>query len=156
MQAFDSDGSEVTSVVDPDGLDCVLAAGDAGDLDEIREWLQNLPETAYGQVFIEASDKAQIEPLPLPVNVAATWLCAGSRATVEQDPGVALETAVDAWFDEWLWPDSGVDRNFHLWTGCRENVVMQGYWRSFDRRLKKRLPRFCDPNCARDCFGSSD
>ncbi|QIM19385.1 SIP domain-containing protein [Leucobacter coleopterorum] len=151
MQAFESDGSEITSVVDPDGIDCVLAAGDAADLDEIREWLQLLPDTAYGQVFVEVSDRAQIEPLPLPVNVAATWLFVGGG-----DPGVALETAVDAWFDEWLWPDSGVDRNFHLWTGARENAVMQGYWHSFDRRLKKRLPRFCDPNCVRDCFGSSD
>lgn len=146
----------------------MLAAGDASDLDELREWLQQLPDTAYGQVFIEAADRSRIEPLPLPVNVAATWLCgsvagagsdgAGAEITeiAQQDPGVALEAAVEAWFAEWLWPDSGSDRNFHIWTGSRENAVMQSYWRAFDRRLKKRLPRFCDPNCVRNCFGPTD
>ena len=152
MDAFESNYSEITSVIDPDGIDCVLAAGDAGDLDEIRSWLQLLPETAYGQVFIEVFSEIQIEPLPLPPHVAVTWLC---RETRDPSPrpgigrrcGEALEAAVSGWFDEWLWSDSSTGRNFHLWMGARTSSVMQSYWLSFDRKLQKRWPGFCESDC---------
>ena len=139
-------------MIDPDGIDCVLAAGDAGDLDEIRSWLQLLPETSYGQVFIEVFSEIQIEPLPLPPHVAVTWLC---RETRDPSPrpgigrrrGEALEAAVSGWFDEWLWSDSSTGRNFHLWMGARTSSVMQSYWLSFDRKLQKRWPGFCESDC---------
>jgi len=152
VNAFEPENSEAVTVVDPDGIDCVLAAGDASDLREIRDWLRQLPDTAYGQVFIEVFSEIQIEALPLPPHVGVTWLCRERR---EESPrpgigrrrGEALANAVDAWFDEWLWADSETGRSFQLWMGARTSSVMQSYWMGLDRRLEKRWPGFCQSDC---------
>ncbi|WP_053352166.1 SIP domain-containing protein [Leucobacter musarum] len=151
-----SDFSESVSVIDPDGIDCVLAAGDASDLTQLGEWLRELPDTAYGRVFIEVFSEIQIETLPTPPHVGVTWLCREQR---EQSPrpglgrrrGEALAGAVDAWFDEWLWADGEAVRNIQLWMGARTSSVMQTYWMSLDRRLEKRWPGYCDRDCGRRC-----
>ncbi len=154
VNPFEPEHSDPVAVLDPDGIDCVLAAGDADDLDEIREWLGQLPETAYGQVFVEASDSARIESLPCPPGVSATWLVAPpeeSAGTASGSRGDALANAVDAWFDEWLWAESGTGRDFQLWMGARTSAVMESYWLALDRRLKKRWPGFCESGCERGC-----
>lgn len=147
---------QIVSVVDPDGLDCVLAAGDASDLTELRAWLSGLPETAYGQVFIEVFAEMQIETLPAPPHVGVTWLCREKREPSPR-PGLGrrrgewLVEAVDAWFDEWLWADSEAVRNIQLWMGARTSSVVQSYWAALDRRLEKRWPGFCQPGCQQAC-----
>lgn len=135
------------SVADPDGIDCVLAAGDASDITEIKQWLETLPPTAYGQVFIEVFAKIQIQSLPLPANINVTWLVREQRSEsprpgIGKERGEALMSAVDAWFDEWLWADSDSGRNFNLWMGARTSTVMQSYWQHLDRRLAKKWPGF--------------
>lgn len=137
----------MVTVVDPDGIDCVLAAGDASDLPELRAWLLELPENAYGQVFIEVFSRIQIEQLPLPPHVHATWLCREDR---DESPrpglgrrrGEALAGAVESWLAEWLWADSDTGRSFQFWMGARTSSVMQSYWTHLDRRLEKRWPGF--------------
>lgn len=142
------------SVVDPTGLSCVIAAGDAADLPSLREWLTELPDTAYGRVFVEVFSPIQIVDLPVPPHVGVTWLCREQREEsprpgVGRHRGEALATAVDAWFDEWLWADSDAVRNIQLWTGARTSPVMQNYWAALDRRLEKRWPGGCSRDCAR-------
>lgn len=146
MSTFEpSEQPEAVTVIDPAGIECVLAAGDAADLPSLREWLRGLPEGAYGQVFIEVFAPIQIVPLPLPAHVGVTWLCREQRE-VSPRPGIgrgrgeALATAVDAWCDEWLWADSNAVRNIELWTGARTSPVMQNYWTALDRRVEKRWP----------------
>ncbi|RGE23259.1 SIP domain-containing protein [Leucobacter sp. wl10] len=151
-----ADDPQIVSVIDPAGVDCVLAAGDASDLTELREWLRRLPEESYGQVFIEVFAEMQIEPLPVPPHVGVTWLCREQR---EMSPrpgagrrrGEALAGAVDAWFDEWLWADSEAVRNIQLWMGARTSSVMQSYWAGLDRRLEKRWPGYCQNACRDSC-----
>ncbi len=133
------------SVVDPAGIDCVLAACDAADLPALRAWLRGLPETSYGRVFVEVFAPMQIVTLPAPPHVGVTWLCREERE-VSPRPGLgrrrgeALAAAVDAWCDEWLWADSEAVRHIELWTGARTSPVMQNYWTGLDRRLAKHWP----------------
>ncbi|UOQ58830.1 SIP domain-containing protein [Leucobacter allii] len=152
------DDAQIVSVVDPDGIDCVLAAGDVSDLPELRGWLAGLPETAYGRVFIEVFAEMQIEPLPVPPHVGVTWLCreqreASPRPGVGRRRGEALAGAVEAWFQEWLWADSEAVRNIQLWMGARTSSVMQSYWAQLDRRLERRWPGFCQQECRGDRAG---
>ncbi len=149
-----ADRPNAVTVVDPAGIDCVLAAGDASDLPALRTWLRALPESSYGQVFVEVFSPIQIADLPLPKHVGVTWLCREER---EESPrpgvgrrrGEALAAAVDAWLDEWLWADSEAVRNIQLWTGARTSPVMQNYWTALDRRVEKRWPGSCSQDCAR-------
>ena len=150
MHPFESDLPDPVSVIDPDGIDCVLAAGEAADLGEIRAWLAQLPEGAYGKVFVEVRDESQVEPLECPPGVSATWLVRPRGGAAPARRGDALVTAVDAWFDEWLWAESGTGRSFQLWMGARTSSVVQSYWLGLDRRLRKRWPGFCD-GCERGC-----
>ncbi|MBS3183092.1 MULTISPECIES: SIP domain-containing protein [Leucobacter] len=150
------DFPEAVSVVDPEGIDCVLAAGDASDLPQLGEWLRGLPETAYGRVFVEVFSEIQIEDLPAPPNVGVTWLCReqreqSTRPGLGRRRGEALAGAVDAWFDEWLWADGEAVRNIQLWMGARTSSVMQTYWMGLDRRLEKRWPGYCERECRSEC-----
>ncbi|WP_336659132.1 SIP domain-containing protein [Leucobacter sp. USHLN153] len=157
MNSFEpSDFSDAVSVIDPDGIDCILAAGDASDITQLREWLRELPETAYGRVFIEVFSDVQIEALPTPPHVGVTWLCRegredGSAAAPGRRRGEALAGAVDAWFDEWLWADADSVRNIQLWMGARSSTTMQAYWMGLDRRLEKRWPGYCERECRSQC-----
>lgn len=157
---------ELVTVVDPEGIDCIIAAGDISDLPALRDWLAVLPAEAYGQVFIEVFAEMQIEPLAAPGNVTVTWLCREQR---EESPrpgigrmrGEALAAAVEAWFDEWMWADSQSVRNIELWMGARTSSVMQSYWAKLQRRLERRWPGCargdsarpsgCPRDCTRDC-----
>ncbi|MBK0421688.1 SIP domain-containing protein [Leucobacter sp. CSA2] len=164
---------EVIAVVDPDGLECAIAAGDVTDLPALRDWLAALPREAYGQVFIEVFAEMQIEPLEVPAHVSVTWLCrekreASPRPGIGRRRGEALAGAVEAWFDEWMWADADSVRHIELWMGARTSSVMQSYWAKLQRRLEKRWPGCaggearpprrdpgfaggCPEGCTRDC-----
>ncbi|MBK0420138.1 SIP domain-containing protein [Leucobacter sp. CSA1] len=133
------DPSTVT-VVDPDGIDeCVLAAGCVEDLPEIRDWLRRLPPSVHGRVFIEVSREADVESLPLPPHVGATWLFGGTSGR-PAPRGRALAAAVDAWAEEWLRVAGGVDRCFHIWIGANDSDEMRDYWSRLQRELDARWP----------------
>lgn len=142
--AFES--ADRTSVAEPAGIDCVLAAGDVSEAAEIAAWLGELPESAYGMVFIEmpADSGLSVDPELLrgPERVSVTCL-----SGVPGEPGAALAGAVGAWLDEWLWAESQIVRNFDLWTGSEECEAMQGLWADVDRRLAKRWPGCAQVAC---------
>lgn len=133
------------SVATPAGIDCVLAAGRAAEVDEISEWLRALPEDAYGKVFVEASaeEMAAAVPLPAPAGVSVTWLRRDPAAS-----GVSLARAVHAWLEEWLWAESQIVRNFDLWTSSDPCRTMSELWDAVDRRLAKRWPGCAQTDCA--------
>lgn len=108
--------------IDPNYLDCVLAAGDLGDVDALRAWLVTLPVKSYGRVFIEIESAAQVAELPTPPGVGITWI---ERETAPA--GEALARAVDAWLDEWLRGDPLSGRHVALWLGAQASPVMRSF-----------------------------
>ncbi|WP_427869731.1 SIP domain-containing protein [Leucobacter luti] len=154
MNDFDpAERPDAVTVVDPAGLDCVVAAGDISDLPSLREWLAGLPAETYGRVFIEVFSEIQVEPVEAPEGVGVTWLCREQREPsprpgIGRRRGEALAGAVEAWFDEWLWADAENVRHIELWMGARTSSVMQSYWKKLERRLERRWP-----GCAGDGAG---
>ncbi|XPP27782.1 MAG: hypothetical protein ACNYNX_06255 [Leucobacter sp.] len=143
MSTSGSHSSSHLSILDPDGLDCILAAGDASDLRELRAWIADLPESSFGQIYIEVFSPIQIEPLPVPPGVGVTWICRealrpSSRPGIGIPRGRALADAVDAWLDEWVRVEDDAGRHFSIWTGARSSSVMQSFWLRIEAELAER------------------
>ncbi|GAB2754920.1 hypothetical protein GCM10027273_37180 [Nocardioides pakistanensis] len=109
----------------PSYLECVLAAGDASDIESLRDWCADLPRKSYGRVFIEVESAEQIQPLAAPPGVGITWLVQESRAALT---GELLMNAVEAWLDEWVRGDPLSGRYVHLWTGARDSREVTDHW----------------------------
>lgn len=109
----------------PSHLECVLAAGDAGDISALRDWCASLPRKSYGRVFIEVDSPAQIEHLDAPPGVGITWLVQEELAAFT---GERLMDAVNAWLDEWVRADPLSGRYVHLWSGARDSHEVTAHW----------------------------
>ncbi len=102
----------------------VLVAGCADDLPEIHRQLVELPDTAYGQVFVEVALEDEVRILPAPPRVSVTWLVRSGRPSrvaslVFADRGEALAEAVIGWAAEWC--VAGGEPCRTLWIGCAES-----------------------------------
>jgi NADPH-dependent ferric siderophore reductase len=102
----------------------VLVAGCADDLPEIHRQLLELPDTAYGQVFVEVALADEVRILPAPPRVGVTWLVRSTRGSriaslVFADRGEALAEAVIGWAAEWC--VAGSEPCTVLWIGCTES-----------------------------------
>jgi len=117
----------------PTYLECVLAAGDAGDIGRLRDWLAALPRKSYGRVFIEVDSPMQIQLLEAPPGVGITWI----ERKPSEASGAALMRAVEGWLDEWLRGDPLSGRYVHLWTGARDNFAVTEYWNRLETELSE-------------------
>lgn len=104
--------------------DRVLIAGAVEDLPEIHRLLEDLPETAYGQVFVEVALEEQVRILPAPPRVTVSWLVRSDRPSAVPslcfaDHGEALAAAVLAWAGEWCLADS--EPRTIVWIGCSDS-----------------------------------
>jgi NADPH-dependent ferric siderophore reductase len=102
----------------------ILIAGGAEDLVEIHRQLEELPENAYGQVFVEVALDEQIRILPAPPRVTVTWLVRSARSSavaplVFADHGEALAHALTGWAAEWCVP--GCEPRTSVWIGCADS-----------------------------------
>jgi len=102
----------------------ILIAGDASDLPEIHGMLTELPENAYGQVFVEVALDEQVRALPAPPRVTVTWLVRSTRSSlvaplVFADHGEALAQALTAWAGEWCVADC--EPRTTVWIGCADS-----------------------------------
>lgn len=99
-------------------------AGGVDDLPAIETLLILLPETAYGQVFVETP--AEVTPLVLlaPPRVTVTQLSCGPDAV----RGQLLAAAVQAWLAEWMPEEPEPVRSLTLWVGssARDQVTPTG------------------------------
>ena len=136
--------SDALIAFDPQRLDCVLAAGDVGDLEQLRAWCASLRPDSYGQIFIEVFAPFQIEQFDAPRNIGVTWICRerlrpSTRPGVGIPRGKALADAVDAWLDEWLRvePES---RHFTLWMGAHSSSIMRSFWARIEREVSELWP----------------
>jgi NADPH-dependent ferric siderophore reductase len=121
----------------PVGADWTLVAGDETALPAIGRWLEDWPDGARGQVFIEVAEAEHRQDLPAPDGVEITWL---SRDGAEPGTTTLLHDAVTSapWWDgvvfawvagealsltpirRWLRQEKGLPR---------EQVEVTGYWR---------------------------
>lgn len=114
--------------------DLVLAAGSLRDLPEIRAWLAELPQDAYGQVLIESCSglTEALEPLEAPANVAV------NRVPYGLEPGEGLARAVTAWLDEWVWAEAEIDRSVSVLACDDPSPAMRECWNRIDRKIARR------------------
>lgn len=99
----------------------ILLAGGVDDLPEITRMLEDLPENAYGQVFVEVALDEQVRALPAPPRITVTWLVRSARESavaplVFADHGEALAAAVTGWASEWCVADC--EPRTTVWIGC--------------------------------------
>ncbi|WP_413601956.1 SIP domain-containing protein [Curtobacterium sp. Curtsp57] len=102
----------------------ILIAGSSDDLVEIHRLLLDLPENAYGQVFVEVALDEQVRILPAPPRVTVTWLVRSARTSavaplVFADHGEALAAAVIGWAAEWCVADC--EPRTTVWIGCADS-----------------------------------
>lgn len=102
----------------------ILLAGGVEDLPEIARMLADLPENAYGQVFVEAAFVEQVHELTAPGRVTVTWLVRSARSSavaplVFADHGEALAHAVTGWAAEWCVADC--EPRTTVWIGCADS-----------------------------------
>ncbi|MFV0434830.1 MAG: SIP domain-containing protein [Leucobacter sp.] len=122
----------------PSYLDCVLAAGDAGDIEVLRDWCAALPRKSYGKVFIEIDSPMQIQLLETPPGVGVTWIERNSTASPTGETpkhGEALMRAVEGWLDEWVRGDPLSGRNVRLWSGARGSSEVSEHWDRIEEEL---------------------
>lgn len=103
----------------------VLIAGAVEDLPEVHRMLTELPETAYGQVFLEVAVEEQVRILPAPPGVTVTWLVRSDRPSlvsplVFADHGEPLAQALVGWMGEWGL--TGGEPCTSVWIGCSDSV----------------------------------
>lgn len=117
----------------------VLLAGDTTDLVPIRRILGELPDDAYGQVYLEIVSPIQIRQLERPAGVSLTWLRRdlvphGLREIASR--GELIRSAVTAWVSEWMpeAPAEGGER-IHLWVGCNASPRVGSLYRDLASRL---------------------
>ncbi|MFT3799112.1 SIP domain-containing protein [Microbacterium sp.] len=122
----------------PAGADWTLVAGDETALPAIGRWLEEWPDGARGQVFIEVADPAHRQlDLPVPDGVELTWL---SRDGAEAGTTTLLFDAIrDApWWEgtvfAWVAGETLTLTPIRRWLRNekglpKEQVEVTGYWR---------------------------
>ena len=117
----------------------VLLAGDTTDLAAIRRILAELPDDAYGQVYLEIVSPIQIRPIPRPDGVALTWLRRDlvPHGLLEIAPrGELIRSAVIAWVSEWMPEETTEGRDdIYLWVGCTASPRVGTLYRELASRL---------------------
>lgn len=129
-----------SSAPHPRGADWTLVAGDETALPAIGRWLEEWPQGAPGQVFIEIGHDSHRQDLPVPDGVTVTWL---SRDGAEPGTTTLLFDALRAaaWWEgtafawvagealtlipirRWLTREKGLQK---------QQVEVTGYWRRQD------------------------
>lgn len=111
-------------------LEHVLVAADVAELDAIRSLLALLPETAYGQVYVEVADHDELPAIPAPPRVTVNPV----RREQQQPIGEQLSAAVAGWVGEWIPEEPPTDRAVSMWLG---STVAATHEPVIDARLER-------------------
>lgn len=126
-----------SSAPHPEGADWTLVAGDETALPAIGRWLEEWPDGARGQVFIEIAERSHQQDLPVPDGVVVTWL---SRDGAEPGTTTLLFDAIRAaeWWEgtvfAWVAGETLTLTPIRRWLRNEKNlpkeqVEVAGYWR---------------------------
>ena len=94
-------------------LQHVLVAGSFDELPVIEAVLLLLPKNAYGQVLIETPQDVELPALDLPPRMTVARLARG----LDDEPGVLVGAAVQAWLEEWTPAEPDPARTVTAWVG---------------------------------------
>ena len=147
----------------PEGVDWTLVAGDETALPAIGRWLENWPEGARGQVFVEIGDESHRQDLPVPDGVEVTWL---SRDGAAPGTTTLLLDAIRGaeWWDgtvfAWVSGEALTLTPIRRWLRNekglpKEQVEVTGYWRRQEVAVSESdasLPDFEATEDERDRF----
>ena len=134
----------------PDGVDWTLIAGDETALPSIGRWLENWPEGARGQVFVEVAEPAHRQDLPVPPGVELTWLSRDGAPPGSTTLLLDAITNADWWEGEvfaWVAGEALTLTPIRRWLRqqkglAKEQVEVTGYWR------RQRTDESTDPDTA--------
>ena len=121
----------------PSNVDWHLIAGDETALPAIARWLEESPEDAVGDVFIEIDRPEHRLEIAKPAGVSVTWLCRDGKPASDSS---LLADAIIAlpWRDgtcyAWVAAETGVVRPIRRFLRTerglpRTQVEVAGYWR---------------------------
>ncbi|WP_369215880.1 siderophore-interacting protein [Streptomyces flavofungini] len=122
----------------PHVYDRYLLAGDITALPAIARWLEELPRTAKGWVFIEVADATQEIELSAPDGFEVRWLHRGDRAPGTGDALAEAVTAVTVPTGErlyvWAAGEAGQIKPLRRWVRDelrldRADADITGYWK---------------------------
>lgn len=122
----------------PEGADWLLIGGDDTALPAIARWLECMPGTAQGVVFIEVPDAAHELPIRHPEGIELRWLHRGevpaARSTLLIDAVLAEPWRAGDPFC-WFAGETGVLRPIRTYLRSeqglpRERVEVTGYWKA--------------------------
>lgn len=104
------------------GASHFLFVGDHRDVELISRILATLPDTSYGQVFIEVPSNQCMVPIAAPQGMTVHWLLNSPQDSLVPPGGRALE-ALNAWAVEWMADHlTGHDLPYLMWVGCHGNL----------------------------------
>ena len=92
----------------------MLVAGSFDELPVIEAvLLLLLPKTAYGQVLVETPEHLELPALEMPPRMTVARLARGE----DDEPGLLVSTAVQAWLEEWTPAEPDPARTVTAWVG---------------------------------------
>lgn len=126
-----------SSSVHPEGADWVLIGADETALPAVGRWLEEWPEGARGQVFIEVEEESHRQDLVVPEGVELTWQV---RHGAEAGTTALLFDALKAaeWWDgnvfAWVAGEAGTLTPIRRWLKREKNldkdqIEVTGYWK---------------------------
>ncbi|MDO5083086.1 MAG: SIP domain-containing protein [Arachnia propionica] len=121
----------------PEGVDWTLVAGDETALPAIGRWLEQWPDGARGQVFIEVAEDSHRQDLVVPDGVEVTWLSRHGAAPGTTDLLFDAIRAADWWPGSvfaWVAGETLTLTPIRRWLRNekqlgRDAVEVTGYWR---------------------------
>ncbi|MFT3943404.1 MAG: siderophore-interacting protein [Ancrocorticia sp.] len=140
--------------------DWLLVAGDDTAIPAIARLLEELPEDARAQVFIEVAVAAHRLPLRKLPGVKVTWLPRGGRAAGTTDLLLDAVRSVEWWEGEafaWIAGESSavkhIRRHLVIERGLpKENIDFVGYWKHGDVVTLDEDPAVPDPEKNPEAF----
>ncbi|MDD7940430.1 siderophore-interacting protein [Actinomycetospora lutea] len=122
----------------PEHYDRYLLAGDTTALPAIARWVENMPRSARGWVFVEVADATEEVDLGAPAGVAVTWLhrdgVAAGRSDVLARAVFAVAVPPGESVYVWIAGEAGSIKPLRRWVRddlrlARSDVSITGYWK---------------------------
>ena len=147
-----------SSSTHPENADWVLVGADETALPAVGRWLEEWPQGARGQVFIEVEEESHRQDLVVPEGVELTWLV---RRGAEAGTTTLLFDALKAaeWWEgtvfSWVAGEAGTLTPIRRWLRNekkldKDQIEVTGYWKKQKVTVTAENPELPDPTVHED------